>query len=80
MGIPELMSATWCKSSHSTSQGECVEVAFAWRKSSHSTSKGECVEVAPGARLVGVRDTKNRAGGHLEVSRETWHAFLDGVR
>lgn len=54
-----------------------------WRKSSYSgsTANSECVEVsvAPAQPVVGVRDTKNRAAGHLEVSRTTWTTFVRHV-
>jgi len=80
MATEFLTTATGHMSSHEAGQGECVAAICAWRTSSHSGGQGECVEVAPGERLVGVRDTKNRSGGHLEISRETWRAFLDGLR
>lgn len=51
-----------------------------WRTSSYSSSgSNQCVEVgvAPGA--VGVRDSKNREGGRLAVSRTAWAAFVSGL-
>ena len=49
-----------------------------WRKSSYSGgSGGNCVEVAsnlPG--IVAVRDSKNREGGTLVFTPETWRAFI----
>jgi uncharacterized protein DUF397 len=50
-----------------------------WRKSSRSVNTSDCVEVAPSAAVVGVRDTKDRAAGHLTVSPGAWTAFLDAV-
>ena len=51
-----------------------------WRTSSYSGGQGgQCVEVAPLARIVGVRDTKDRARGHLTVSAATWAAFARAV-
>jgi len=46
-----------------------------WRTSSHSGNEGQCVEVAPVTGAVGVRDSKDRAHGHLAVTRATWTAF-----
>jgi len=52
----------------------------AWRVSSYSAqSGGQCVEVAPGDTAVSVRDTKNRAQGHLAVRAEAWKAFVSSV-
>ncbi|MEU7750255.1 DUF397 domain-containing protein [Micromonospora sp. NPDC049171] len=49
-----------------------------WRKSTKSGSNGgDCVEVAdnlPGVVLV--RDTKNRDGGTLNFSAQTWRSFV----
>lgn len=50
-----------------------------WRKASYSTSSQGCVEVAMTASVVGVRDTKDRAGGTLVVPREHWRAFLRSI-
>ena len=42
-----------------------------WRKSSRSGGNGgNCVEVGFGFDAVGIRDTKDRDGGHLEVLTE----------
>lgn len=48
----------------------------AWRKASYSGGQNNCVEVAPVSSAVGVRDTKDRAGGQLAVSRGTWERFV----
>ncbi|GAA3748403.1 DUF397 domain-containing protein [Salinactinospora qingdaonensis] len=51
-----------------------------WHKSSYSNANGECVEVAelPSAMLV--RDTQNRARGHLAFSAAEWAALLSEVK
>ncbi|MFI5605701.1 DUF397 domain-containing protein [Amycolatopsis sp. NPDC051903] len=69
---------SWRKSSFSTDQANCVEVG-GWHKSSHSTTQANCVEVATSVVEVGVRDTKDRAAGHLTVSAEAWTSFLTAV-
>ena len=46
----------------------------AWRTSSYSNIGGNCVEVAVGA-MVGVRDTKDRAGTVLTFSPAAWRRF-----
>jgi hypothetical protein len=50
-----------------------------WRKSSYSGNNSNCVEVAFAER-VGVRDSKDPAGGHLTVPPESWRAFLASQR
>lgn len=47
-----------------------------WRKSSYSGTQSNCVEVAPTPRTTDVRDSKNRDGGELCVSRTAWRAFV----
>jgi hypothetical protein len=50
-----------------------------WRKSSRSSGgESNCVEVALGP-VVGVRDTKDRAAGHLALTPRSWSAFLSKV-
>lgn len=52
----------------------------AWRKSSYSTGPEQnCVEVGIAPGTVGIRDTKARERGHLEVSRMAWDAFVQHV-
>ena len=50
-----------------------------WKTSSRSAGDN-CVEVCIGDDGVRIRDTKDRSGPVLTVSREAWQAFLDGVR
>ena len=73
-------SAVWRKSSYSgTNGGNCVEVAT-WRKSTKSDTNGSCVEVGAAARVVLVRDTKDRDGGTLAFTASTWEAFTASLR
>ncbi|SDK27403.1 protein of unknown function [Actinopolyspora mzabensis] len=51
-----------------------------WRTSSRTTDVGHCVEVALTSRSVGIRDTKNRAGGTLTVTPATWAGFVDRLK
>ncbi|MES5821358.1 DUF397 domain-containing protein [Streptomyces sp. RG80] len=69
---------SWFKSSYSSGgDGDCVEVAFSWRKSSYSSSgSGDCVEVANCPATIHIRDSKNRQGPQLAVSRAAWADFL----
>ncbi len=46
-----------------------------WRTSSYSNVGGECVEVAAAGGIVGVRDTKDRAGVALTFSPAAWQRF-----
>lgn len=48
----------------------------AWRKSQASSANNACVEVAVTPGAVGIRDTKDRAGGHLVLAPGSWSAFL----
>lgn len=52
-----------------------------WRKSSRSGGGGNdnCVEVAFAGVAIGVRDSKNVAGGHLVFGGAAWEAFTGGV-
>lgn len=54
-----------------------------WRKSARSGAPNDdCVEVAPatGARLVGVRDSKDPEGGVLALDPASWLGLLGRVR
>ncbi|WP_409472457.1 DUF397 domain-containing protein [Streptomyces sp. HC307] len=49
----------------------------AWFKSSYSGSEGDnCVEVADCPEAVRVRDSKDKDGDQLALSRTTWSAFV----
>jgi hypothetical protein len=50
-----------------------------WRTSSYSGQGQDCVEVRLGPD-VGVRDTKNRAGGELDVAPAAWRSLTDLLR
>jgi Domain of unknown function (DUF397) len=54
--------------------------AARWRKSSYSGSGNNCVEVATQAGACAVRDSKNRAGGHLIFGADAWAAFISDVK
>ncbi|WP_444962771.1 DUF397 domain-containing protein [Nocardiopsis sp. M1B1] len=52
-----------------------------WHKSSYSGNQGgHCVEVADTNRAVHVRDTQNRALGHLSFPNSDWGALLSSLR
>lgn len=55
---------------------------IAWFTSSKSSGGANCVEVAfaQGQVAVGVRDSKDRAGGRLALQPAGWSAFVAGVR
>ncbi|MFE5331887.1 DUF397 domain-containing protein [Embleya sp. NPDC056575] len=48
----------------------------AWRKPVASTGNDACVEVALLPTSTGVRDTKDRQRGHLEISPAAWGELL----
>ncbi|HEX5494948.1 MAG TPA: DUF397 domain-containing protein [Mycobacteriales bacterium] len=80
----DLSRAVWHKSSRSSGNGACVEVAVldgaVWHKSSYSSGNGQCVEVAALGTAVAVRDSKNPTGPVLTFTPGQWTGFLDGVR
>lgn len=54
-----------------------MELRKTWRKSSYSAGNaGNCVEVADTSTGALVRDTQNRALGHLSFPAEEWRALL----
>ncbi|MGH3719202.1 MAG: DUF397 domain-containing protein [Pseudonocardiaceae bacterium] len=76
----QLRHPAWRKSSYSSDQYNCVEVAaLGWRTSSHSTSQYNCVQVALGGPAIGVRDSKNPDGPVLAVPTARWSSFLRAV-
>ncbi|WP_016700265.1 DUF397 domain-containing protein [Actinoalloteichus spitiensis] len=52
-----------------------------WRKPTRSTNgMNSCVEIGGAPGLVGIRDTKNRAGGTLVVSRQAFGSFITAIK
>jgi hypothetical protein len=51
-----------------------------FRKSSYSGSGDNCVEVADLIGGAAVRDTENRASGHLEFGSGEWAVLLSTLR
>lgn len=51
-----------------------------WRVSSYSGSGAQCVAVAVGRHDVGVRDSKNPAGGTLNFPASAWSGFHRGIK
>ncbi|GIG64303.1 DUF397 domain-containing protein [Phytomonospora endophytica] len=47
-----------------------------WRTSTKSGQTGNCVEIAGLPTGIGIRDTKDRAAGHLTVTPDEWRGFL----
>ena len=52
----------------------------AWRTSSYSNNGGNCVEIAAAAGVIGVRDTRHRAGAVLTFSPEAWERFAGSLK
>jgi hypothetical protein len=53
----------------------------AWRKSRRSGGNGgDCVEVGSDARVILVRDTKDRAGVVLAFGPDAWRRFAARVK
>src|SRR5579859_716420 len=52
-----------------------------WRTSSYTgNGGGNCVEVGDAARVILVRDTKNRTGPVLRFTPGAWRRFADRVK
>jgi Domain of unknown function (DUF397) len=76
----QLRHPAWRKSSYSSDQANCVEVAaLGWRTSSYSSSQANCVQVALGGPVIGLRDSKDPHGPVLTVPARRWSAFLRGL-
>jgi hypothetical protein len=79
----DLTRAEWRKSSYSSGNGACVEVAHVpaeWRKSSHSGGSGACIEVADLPEAIAVRDSKDPTGPMLIFARTEWAAFIESAK
>jgi hypothetical protein len=57
-----------------------TELTGPWRTSTCSTGGQECVEVAQAKESCLVRDSKDRDGARLAVSRQAWTAFTRTIK
>ncbi|MGW1991247.1 DUF397 domain-containing protein [Embleya sp. NPDC001921] len=53
-----------------------MDQTLAWRTSTWSQHNQECVEIAPLPTATGIRDTKDRTRGHLQVSPAAWTELI----
>ncbi|WP_243789331.1 DUF397 domain-containing protein [Saccharopolyspora gloriosae] len=51
-----------------------------WRKSSRSHQQTACVEVGRVEFGAAVRDSKDRAAGHVEVPARAWRSFVTALK
>ncbi|MDP9850453.1 DUF397 domain-containing protein [Streptosporangium lutulentum] len=51
-----------------------------WRKSSLSGGQSDCVEVGFADSSIGVRDSKDPSGPHLEFEATAWAAFITAIK
>lgn len=51
-----------------------------WRKSSHSSAASSCVELACDDNVMGIRDSKQPAAGHLTLPAASVRALLTLLR
>ncbi|MCI2423437.1 DUF397 domain-containing protein [Saccharopolyspora sp. K220] len=57
-----------------------MEYITDWRTSTRTQGQGRCVEIGFGADRVAIRDTKDRAAGHLAVRSKRWSEFVRGIK
>jgi len=71
----------WRKSTYSTTEATCLEVAEGWVKSSRSANQGQCVEASrPVVDTVYVQDSKDPGVNILAFTGDAWTAFVTGVK
>jgi hypothetical protein len=87
MPVPDLSRAVWRKSSYSNgSGGSCVEIATIPPNSTHLGGQTSTEIAVPagqadsGARIVAVRDSKDRQGPVLVFSPADWQTFAGAVK
>jgi hypothetical protein len=55
-------------------------IKLAWFKSSYSSPDGDnCIEIASSLSTVHIRDSKDKGGPQLAVSRTAWGSFVSGI-
>lgn len=79
MTYTDMSRASWRKSSFSSDNGNCVEVAD-WRESSFCSQNGACIEAGSADDAVAVRDSKDPHGPHLAFTPTVWRSFTASLK
>ncbi|WP_424638261.1 DUF397 domain-containing protein [Embleya sp. AB8] len=57
-----------------------IDERASWRTASYSMDNNNCVEVGRFPACTGIRDTKDRGRGHLEIGPTAWCELLSTLK